>query len=189
MAGVTLEFVYRDALAAIDAATAALAEPSELQRDIGELLLIIHQARFRAQQAPDGTPWQPLSPAYRKRKRKNQDKVLTLDGHLRNTLRYQLDGDDLLFGSDRPYGAIHQFGGKIQRQARTSQLYYQQKKDGSVGNRFVSKGKSNFAQQASIGPYTISIPARPWLGTSEQDNQDILARFNQYLRDAFDKGA
>ncbi|MGY0523026.1 phage virion morphogenesis protein, partial [Pseudomonas aeruginosa] len=86
--------------------SAALGDPSVLLQDIGELLLNIHRHRFRAQVSPDGTPWQPLSPAYLRRKRKNRDKILTLDGHLRNLLRYQVEGNELLFGSDRPYAAI-----------------------------------------------------------------------------------
>jgi phage virion morphogenesis protein len=184
MAGVTLTFEYRDVLASLDAGIAALQQPSALQRDIGELLLIIHQARFKAQIAPDGTPWQALSPGYARSKRKNQDKVLTLDGFLRGTLRYQLDGDDLLFGTDRPYGAIHQFGGDIKRQARQSTVYFRQDAAGQIGRQFVRKSKSNFAQDVKMGPYTITMPARPWLGVSPQDDARILARVQAFLRDS-----
>lgn len=184
MAGVTLEFVGREALSAISAAADALATPTPLQRDLGELLLIIHQARFRAQVAPDGTPWQALSPGYLKRKPKNKNKVLTLDGNLRNTLRYQIDGDDLLFGTDRPYGAIHQFGGQIERQARQSTVYFRQEKSGEVGRRFVRKDKSNFAQDVKVGPYTISMPARPWLGLSAADEGRLVDRVVAYLNSA-----
>ncbi|WP_447904483.1 phage virion morphogenesis protein [Pseudomonas aeruginosa] len=112
MAGITLEWDGRRALDVLNAGSAALGDPSGLLQDIGELLLNIHRRRFQAQVSPDGTPWQPLSPAYLRRKRKNRDKILTLDGHLRNLLRYQLDGSELLFGSDRPYAAIHHFGGQ-----------------------------------------------------------------------------
>nr|EJA3268117.1 phage virion morphogenesis protein [Pseudomonas aeruginosa] len=89
MAGITLEWDGRRALEVLNAGSVALGDPSVLLQDIGELLLNIHRRRFRAQVSPDGTPWQPLSPAYLRRKRKNRDKILTLDGHLRNLLRYQ----------------------------------------------------------------------------------------------------
>lgn len=181
MAGVTLEYVAGDALREMQAMGAALADPTPLQRDIGELLLIIHQRRFRAQESPDGAAWQALSPGYLKRKRKNKDKILTLDGNLRSLLRYQVDGDDLLFGSDRPYAAIHHFGGKIERQARAATVYFRQGKDGDIGRQFVRKDKSNFAQDVKVGPYTINMPARPWLGTSADDDEQILQRVLKYI--------
>ncbi|CAD5107228.1 phage virion morphogenesis protein [Zestomonas carbonaria] len=188
MAGVTLEFIGREALATIQAGAAALADPTPLQRDLGELLLVIHQARFRAQVSPEGNPWKPLSPRYLRRKPKNKDKILVLSGgaeSLRGGLRYQVDGDDLLFGTDRPYGAIHQFGGKIERQARQSTVYFRQSKSGEIGRQFVKKDKANFAQDVKVGPYTISMPARPWLGVGEQDEPRLLERVMVFLDDAF----
>lgn len=185
MAGITLEWDGRRALDVLNAGSAALGDPSGLLQDIGVLLLNIHRRRFQAQVSPDGTPWQPLSPAYLRRKRKNRDKILTLDGHLRNLLRYQLDGSELLFGSDRPYAAIHHFGGTIQRQARSSTVYFRQnERTGEVGREFVPRRRSNFAQDVQIGPYTIQMPARPWLGTSSQDDDTILQRVERYLQRA-----
>jgi len=184
MAGVTLEYVAGDALRAMQAMGAALADPTPLQRDIGELLLIIHQRRFRAKESPDGAAWQALSPGYLKRKPKNKDKILVLGAgavSLSGGLRYQTDGDDLLFGSDRPYAAIHQFGGKIERQARAATVYFRQGKGGEIGRQFVRKDKSNFAQDVKVGPYTITMPARPWLGTSPEDDEQILQRVLKYI--------
>lgn len=184
MAGVTLEFVGREALAAIRATVDALAEPTPLQRDLGELLLIIHQARFRAQVDPDGTPWKALSPGYLKRKAKNRDKVLTLAGDLRGTLRYQVEGDDLLFGTDRPYGAIHQFGGRIERRARQSTVYFRQSKTGEVERRFARKDRAAIARSVKVGPYTIEMPARPWLGVGKQDEARLLERVQAFIEAA-----
>lgn len=112
MAGATLdlELDVRRALAAATAAGVALKEPTALLRELGEQLLPIHRRRFRAQQSPDGAPWAPLSPAYQRRKRRNRNRILVLGGYLSNTLRYQIQGGDLLFGTDRKYGATHQFG-------------------------------------------------------------------------------
>ena len=36
-------------------------------------------------------------------------------------------------------------------------------KYGRVGNRFVKKSRSNFAQDVQTGPSQIEIPARPYL--------------------------
>lgn len=78
--------------------------------DIGEYLLISHRERWEREEAPDGTPWAPLDPKYQARKKKNQDKTLLLEGDLRDLLRYQDSPEGLEFGTDRIYGATHQFG-------------------------------------------------------------------------------
>ncbi len=79
-------------------------------RDIGEYLLLAHDERFKEQQSPEGDPWEPLSPQYKKRKKRNKGKVLVLDDLLAGTLRYQASAKELVFGTDRIYGATHQFG-------------------------------------------------------------------------------
>lgn len=186
MAGITLEFDAAGALAAINEAAEAMGNPVDMLRDMGEWLAF--QAlprRFESQSAPDGTPWQPLSPAYLRRKKRNKDKILVHDGNLQNGLRFQVEGSELLVGTNRKYGAIHHFGGDIEIAARSQQAYFRQDgKTGEVGNRFVNKRKSNFAQRVTIGPYTITIPARPWLGTSAQDNQELIAIAQRYISGA-----
>jgi phage gpG-like protein len=142
---------------------------------MGEHLMIVHRERFARQAAPDGTPWQALSPRYLRRKKKNKGKMLQLEGYLANTLRYQISPNELLFGSNRPYAAIHQFGGEIQIAARSQRAYFRQGKNGTVGNQFTQKKKSNFTQWVTLGAYTIRIPARPFLGTSDADNDALVA--------------
>lgn len=175
MAGATLEFDNRIALDAINAAAAALNDPERVLRDMGAHLMIVHRERFARQAAPDGTPWQALSPRYLRRKKKNKDKILQLEGDLRGNLRFQVSPNELLFGTNTKYAAIHHFGGEIKRKPAERSLYFRQGRDGTVGNRFVTKNKSNFAQQVNIGAYTIAIPARPWLGTSDSDDEDLVA--------------
>lgn len=183
MAGATLEFDSQAVLAAINEAAEAMGNPDPMLRDMGEYLMIAHDARFASQTAPDGTPWQALSPRYQRSKKKNQDKILRLDGYLANTLRYQVGGGELVFGSNRPYAAIQHFGGEIQMAARSQQAYFRQDgKTGEVGNRFTSKRKSNFAQWVSMGPYTIRIPSRPFLGTSEADDYALVQIALKYIQ-------
>lgn len=185
MAGVTLEYNNAEVLQALQSAVDVLQNPQAMFRDMGEYMLIALDARFESQTEPDGTPWQPLSPAYQKRKRKNQDKILTLDGYLKNTLRYQVSDNELAVGSNRIYAAIHQFGGEIQVAARSQQAYFNHdSKSGEVGPRFVNKRRANFSQWVTLGPYTIKIPARPWLGTSSQDDDELLAIANKHLERA-----
>lgn len=78
---------------------------------IGEHLLISHHERFAREEAPDGTPWAPLSPSYAARKAKRSaGGLLVLDDLLRGGLRWQVSGNELQLGTDRVYGATHQFG-------------------------------------------------------------------------------
>lgn len=181
MAGVKLEFDDKQVQTALNDVGAAIEHPAPLFQQINEYLIRIHRARFRAQQAPDGTPWQPLSPRYLKRKHKNRDKILTLRGYLGNTLHGNVDDKGLEFGTIQPYGAIHQFGGAIQIAARSQRAYFRQHKNGEVGNRFVRKDKSNFAQWVTMKAHSITIAARPWLGTSEADNNHIVTIAREYL--------
>ncbi|KHS86522.1 phage virion morphogenesis protein [Pectobacterium carotovorum] len=178
MAGATLALDYRDALQVLLAIEETVKFPQAMLQGMGEKLLELHQQRFAEQKSLDGTPWQSLSARYQKRKRKNADKILTRDGYLRNTLRWQVNANQLLFGTDRVYGAIHQFGGTIQIAARSQQAYYRTKRnsDGKteVGNQFVSKKKSNFSRWHTLPNYSITIPARPWLGISATDTERLL---------------
>lgn len=78
--------------------------------DVGETLLNSTRARFRSQTDPDGKAWKPLSEDYKRHKKRNKDKILTLYGHLRGTLVKQANKDSLRVGTPLIYGATHQFG-------------------------------------------------------------------------------
>ncbi|HCD2543707.1 TPA: phage virion morphogenesis protein [Klebsiella pneumoniae] len=185
MSGVTLTFDAQDALSRLWDARTEMMRPAPLLRSMGERLLEFHQQRFQEQKSPDGIPWEKLKPRYQLRKRKNADKVLTRDGYLRNTLRWQVNADELLFGTNRVYGAIHQFGGTIEIAARSQQAYYRQKKNGKIGNQFVRKSKSNHTKWHTIPAYKIKIEARPWLGVSKSEGETLIEMAKNYLQGAF----
>lgn len=145
MAGVRLKIEFNRTIvsSALQKAIEVLGDVRPLMADIGEHLLISHRERFRDQVSPAGEKLEKLSPAYRAQKKKNQNRVLTLEGLLGGTLRYSPSGDGLLFGTDRKYGAVHQFG-------------------------FPDRG----------------IPARPWLGVSDSDAEEIVAITQDHLNAA-----
>lgn len=169
MSGVTLTLGYRDAMHVLLGMEQQLRHPEPMLDKMGEALLQFHRQRFKDQESPSGEAWQELSRRYKKRKKRNRDKILVLDGTLRNTLRWQIRGNELLFGTDRPYGAIHQFGGTIEIAARSQQAYYRQLRSGRVKNRFVRKKRANYSEWHTIGAYSIHMPARPWLGVSNTE--------------------
>ncbi|WP_241494345.1 phage virion morphogenesis protein [Pseudomonas asplenii] len=146
--------------------------------DIAEYLHQSTDNRFSQQVAPDGSPWAPLAASTLARKRTNR--ILREDGNLQDTIRHRVTGNELEFGSDRPYAAIHQLGGKIEHAARSQQVYFREK-NGVVGNRFVSRSRSNFAQWATRGAHSADIVARPYLGLSSDDDAEIIAIISDYL--------
>jgi phage virion morphogenesis protein len=115
--------------------------------DIGEHLIVSHHDRWALEESPNGKKWAGLSPFYKERKEKHADKILLLHGHLRDTLRYQASASSLSFGTDRIYGAVHQFG--------------------------ASKGAFGTTRRGAPIPWG-DIPARPWLGLSMEDEGEIL---------------
>ncbi|EDI5553123.1 phage virion morphogenesis protein [Salmonella enterica subsp. enterica serovar Poona] len=169
MSGVTLTLDYRDAMHVLLGMEQQLRHPKPMLDKMGEALLDFHRQRFKDQESPSGEAWQELSRRYKKRKKRNKDKILVLDGTLRNTLRWQIRGNEMLFGTDRPYGAIHQFGGTIEIAARSQQAYYRQLRSGRVKNQFVRKKRANYSEWHTIGAYSITMPARRWLGVSDTE--------------------
>jgi phage virion morphogenesis protein len=107
-------------------------------KQIGEYMLIATEGRFSKEQSPQGVKWAPLKPSTLKKKK--GPKILTESGILRGTIRWQLQGANAVaIGTDRPYGRIHQLGGKAGR------------------------------------GHKATIPARPYLGISRADGDEIAA--------------
>lgn len=156
MAGarIQLDLDSRQVLDALGEMIQRIDDPQPAFREIGEYLDMAHRDRWDAQRAPDGTPWAPLSPVTQARKKKNSDRVLVLDGYLRDTLSHYESPTELLFGTNRPYGAVHQFGAR----------------------------QGAFGTTARGGPIPWGdIPARPWLGIGSEDEQPILAILERHL--------
>jgi phage virion morphogenesis protein len=133
----------------------------ELRRRLGDLTSpfndiaeYLHQStndRFSQKVAPDGSPWAPLSAVTLARKKGTG--ILREKGTLQDTLRHQVTSTELAFGTDRPYGAVHQFGQK--------------------------KGASGSSKGRPI-PWG-DIPARPYLGLSSDDETEVVFIIRDYL--------
>ena len=139
---------------ALNRLIAAASDMSPLMRDIGEHLLNTTRDRFVDQAAPDGTPWAPLSEATKRRKRRNRDKILTERGFLRGNLTYQAGSDEVVVGSPTIYAGTHQFGAE--------------------------RGAFGSTPGGAPIPWG-TIPARPFLGVSDDDASEIRVLVNDYL--------
>ena len=100
--------------------------------------------------------------------------TLRKDSHLLDSMTYNVLPNGLEIGTNKVYGAIHHFGGDIHREARMHRTYFRQGRDGTVGNRFVRKSRSNFMQESMGKAYIIKMPRRPFLGLTESDEQEVL---------------
>lgn len=145
-----------------------LENPDGFLRGVSEELTNSTKDRFETQTDPDGLPWQHLSPT-------TVIKRLSEGAVPLNILRSNKSGAASLSASIRPYygqgwggvatvtphAAIHQFGGTINRPARVGKVFNHKK--------------------ASVRAYTIRIPARPFLGLSEDDRIAIIELADEWL--------
>ena len=155
-------------------------DTTPLMGRLGEYFVDSTQERFKTQTAPDGNAWKPLSPGYKKKKKKNQDLILTLNGYLRKYIAHQvLSANEVAWGSNRIYAAIQQWGGKIDQAAQSRRMRFH-----SVNGKTLFAGKQH--QNASErwverSAYQVEMPARPYLGVSADDNTEALAIVQDWL--------
>ena len=171
-------------LAAFNRMQAASLDMSPAMKTIAGLLEATTAQNFEAQSGPLGK-WPALKNSSRN-KRRTSPKILVDTARLKNSITSQFGPNSAAVGTNVLYAAIHQLGGDIQIAARSQQAYFKQAKDGSVGNRFVKKGKSNFAQWNTHKAHSIDMPARPFLpflGGKLQGGveAEILATLGRYL--------
>lgn len=143
--------------------------PQPFLQSVGLGLVESTKRRFDQGVAPDGSPWMPLMPSTIRKRIKNGKtpiKILVETKALEASIISQVEGDVVKVGVNNvgeqsAYAAIHQFGGTINRPARTGRAF----------------GREN----VSIPAYTITMPARPYLGVSADDEADILELADLWL--------
>jgi phage gpG-like protein len=135
--------------------------------DIGEGIVQRTKARFSAQTGPDGQRWKP---------KKRPDGRPTLSGptgDLRRQIVHRATATELTVQASAPYAAIHQFGGTIRRKGGASTVRSRTNAKGELLRSAIMHGKGLIfakashkraqARQVQVGPYSIRIPARPFL--------------------------
>jgi phage virion morphogenesis protein len=139
--------------------------------NIGEELLRSTQQRFASQADPDGRPWQRLkdSTIAGKALRGHSDKILRQRGYLSDLIRYQAGDGEVRIGTNRIYGAIHQFGGTtaahVIKPVRGKALAW-------PGARHPARAVNHPGSE---------IPARPFLGISRTDRERIMEIIGDHL--------
>lgn len=190
MAGARIEVTEDTATPALQQAVRGLSGEGKrlLLEDIGEYLTRVTRERAQREISPEGVPWAPLSPAYRRYKARKRPGVpmLKFDFHmLGDQFSHQVVGDELLVGTNAPYGAAHQFGATIKHKARQQDTFRRVDRDGALLPGFVKKRRANFAQTVDVGEHETNVPARPWLGISTEDEAEIGRIGADHLDDLF----
>ena len=131
------------------------------------------KSRFRSQTGPDGQKWPALSETTKKRRRKTGHTPITIlqqSGLLARSIQSHSDKMSAVAGTNVWYAATHQFGaakgefGSFSVIARMIRGKY-------------TRLKSNPTVQVPWG----KIPARPFLGLSEDDTRNILDTINDFI--------
>lgn len=137
--------------------------------DIGGSVASAARHRFETGLAPDGEPWEPSAQGWTSTTSEERGRTLVGSGHLRDSITHQVSGDEVAIGTNVVYGAIHQFGGKIEPKADGHMVF-------KIGDAFVSVSE-------------IVLPARPYLGLSADDREEVLAQAEDWLAEAIGGGA
>ena len=117
--------------------------------------------RFRQSKGPDGRRWKSS-----KRAILEGGKTLVKTGQLRNSIHTRSDASGFAVGTNAKHAATHQFGepGRIIRARRKKVLRFQ------YNGKWVSKKQVR-----------VKIPARPFLGLSDEDMQEMKATVEDFI--------
>ena len=117
--------------------------------------------RFRRGKGPDGRVWKTSI-----RAATTGGTTLVMTAQLRNSIKAASDETGFAVGTNAKHAATHQFGdhGRTIRAKKSKGLRFQ------VGGRWVTKKQVR-----------VNIPARPFLGLSDDDMQEIKATVEDYI--------
>ena len=132
---------------------------TELYSALGDILLDGVHDRFKRGVAPDGRPWQKSWRAIAQ-----NGQTLRDTGRLLNSIITITKKNNVIVGTDVLYAKLMHYGGTIRAKSKPY-LVFKTPTGGWV------KRKS------------ITIPARPIFGVSEDDAQNMLTAIEEYLED------
>lgn len=181
----TATVVQDDVREALERMLRAMQNPTGFYKNVGEHLMGSIAQNFQREAGPDGVPWAKLRPAtIRARERKGQTPIQILRATRRtglsSSIHYEAFPDRLEIGTPKEYAAIHQLGGTIERAARKATIHRRRGEDGKF-SKFVKASEATDSQEVTIGAYTITMPARPFIGASAEDEKIMIEIATDWL--------
>lgn len=137
-------------------------DTEEAMAAIGEGLRESAVRRFDTSTAPDGKKWKTSI-----RVKEKGGKTLLNRSNLRNSIHTEYDATGMAVGTNSIYAATHQFGDphRVIRAKKKKNLKFQ------INGQWISKKK-----------VVVNIPARPFLGISEEDDEDIRSILDTMMK-------
>lgn len=178
---IEFKYDYSEVLRRLNQLNQKMDDLSQPMADIGEYLVYDTRRRFEEGVSPDGVPWAPhqlssiaahLAIAKGLGTKQGRSKLagartLWQTGTLRDSIFPESGSDYVTIGTNSVYAAIHQFGGRtsphVIRPRRKQALAW----PGGIAKRVNHPGSR--------------IPARPFMGVSEENKSEILSIINGYL--------
>lgn len=183
MTGVSSTITIEDAQvnAALARVEAAGGDTLALMQEISGAMLFSVQRRFETETDPTGKPWKPHVPKTARARINNKrhgnqpvtPKLLRDSNRLYQSIVAEASDTTAATGTNLTYAGIHQHGGTITQYPQSRMVRFRK-----VGNqlRFARKAHKRVTEKPiTFGQRTIVIPARPYLGFSEEDRAEILA--------------
>jgi len=143
---VAIEYDDSEVTAAMTRALAVGEKPETFLDPIGGLLKASTRNRFITASGPDDSPWAAVI--------RGGNPLRDTSTHLLQTLNHRVEGNSVLVGVMPAWATVHQFGATITAKNAKALRFM-------IGNRVVFKK-------------SVDIPARPFLGVSEEDKSGIL---------------
>ncbi|MDI4664706.1 phage virion morphogenesis protein [Xanthobacter autotrophicus] len=166
MSGVTLQTTIADsaARAYFTALATVMDDTTPVMRAIGVGLVEGTHTRFEHAVSPDGQPWAPLLPAYAAiKKGPGILRESAMRGGLMGSITFRAGRAEVEVGTNKIYAAVHQFGATIEPKNWPWLVF-------RLASGMVFVG-------------SVTIPARPYIGISRDDEQMIL----ETIIDALDR--
>ena len=157
--GVSLNWGGLDA--ALGQAAQKLGNTQALMESIGDALVSGTLKRLDAEEDPQGRKWEPSG-----RASEEGGQTLTNRGRLRDSIDRVATSNKVMVGSNLAYARIHQEGGIITPRNAKKLV-------------FTGRGGKKVAVDK------VTIPARPYLGVSEEDMDDVKTAMTKFLAGAF----
>lgn len=138
-----------------------MGDTQDLMDSIGEALVSSTLQRFRDEKDPDGKKWKTSA-----RAAASGGTTLSDTGQLQKSIEYAATSNRVMVGSNKEYARIHQLGGTVRP------------KKGKFLKFRGLDGEDVFVKE-------VTIPARPYLGISDDDREEIVATMTDFLEGAF----
>lgn len=157
---------------AFDRLQAALTDMRPAMDEIGQTMVLSTKTRMQAGVSPDGTPFAPRSAVtlarYAAQGKKYGPHPLWLTSTMRQNIAHSAGADHVRWGSNAIQAAVMQFGAE------------QGAFGAAMGRTRPSEKRPKSQDYFTPIPWG-RIPARPFLGLSEQDRTDISEIIGEWL--------